>query len=181
VMDMLTFSKDREPEFVPSNMNELVREVIELIQTRATEAGVELSLHAQEELPELMFDPELLHRAVLNVVTNAIDACEQSQPGRVSVAVEYLSAKSLLRIVVEDNGPGIGEADIPRIFAVFESSKGARGTGLGLPVSQKILREHGGDIVVTSQLGVGSRFCLELPAVVCEPAPSGDTMAGPLL
>ena len=180
VMDMLTFSKDREPDFVPSNMNDLVTEVTELMQTRASEAGVELSVHTQQDLPDLLFDPELMHRAVLNVVTNAIDACEQSKPGRVSVAVEYMLAKSLLRIVVEDNGPGIAEADVSRMFAVFESSKGARGTGLGLPVSQKILREHGGDIVVISQPGAGSRFSLELPAVVCEPAGNtGDTMAGP--
>jgi two-component system, NtrC family, sensor kinase len=179
VMDMLTFSKDREPEFVPSNMNELVREVVELMQARAAEAAVELTLHTQDDLPDLMFDPELLHRAVLNVITNAIDACEQSRPGRVAVSIEYVPTKSVLRILVEDNGPGISEADIPRIFAVFESSKGARGTGLGLPVSQKILREHGGEITITSQLGAGSRFCLELPAVICETTPSGDTMAGP--
>jgi signal transduction histidine kinase len=132
-------------------------------------------------LPLLMFDPELLHRAVLNVVTNAIDACEQSQPGRVSLAVEYLPAQAQLRILVEDNGPGIAEADLPRVFAVFESSKGARGTGLGLPVSQKILREHGGDITLQSQLGAGCRFSLELPAAVCEAASSGgDTLAGPM-
>ncbi len=181
VMDMLTFSKHREPEFVPANMNELVTEVAELMQTRASETGVELSVRTQPDLPELMFDPELLLRAVLNVATNAVDACEQSKPGRVSLAVEYLATKALLRIIVEDNGPGIAEQDIPRIFAVFESSKGARGTGLGLPVSQKILREHGGEILVTSELGAGSRFCLELPAVACEAASRGDTMAGPLV
>jgi signal transduction histidine kinase len=180
VMDMLTFSKDREPEFVPSNLNELLNEVAELMQTRAADAGVELVVHTRDDLPMLMFDPELIHRAVLNVVGNAIDACEQSKPGRVSLSVEFLAPQALLKIIVEDNGPGIAEADIPRIFAVFESSKGARGTGLGLPVSQKILREHGGDIVVTSQLGSGSRFSLELPAVVCEPTLHGDTMAGPV-
>jgi two-component system NtrC family sensor kinase len=181
VMDMLTFSKDREPEFVPSNANELVTDVAELMQTRAAEASVELSVQTQPELPELMFDPELVHRAVLNVVTNAIDACEKSQPGKVSIAIEHVGDKGLLRIIVEDNGPGIAEVDIPRIFAVFESSKGSRGTGLGLPVSQKILREHGGDIHVTSQPGAGSRFILELPAIGCEAASRTDTLAGPMV
>ena len=57
-----------------------------------------------------------------------------------------------------DNGVGIDEADIASIFQVFASTKGSRGTGLGLPVSQKIVREHGGKIVVTSQLGQGSQF-----------------------
>lgn len=188
VMDMLTFSKDREPEFVPANLNEVATEVAELMQSRAREANVELTVRKQEALSDYMFDPELLQRAVLNVVTNAIDACEKSETPRVSIMVECTADKTgdkaadknVLRIIVEDNGPGIAEADIPRIFAVFESSKGARGTGLGLPVSQKILREHGGDIYVTSQAGVGSRFALELPAIVCEAAPRGDTLTGPM-
>ena len=62
-----------------------------------------------------------------------------------------------------DNGVGIDEAEIDSIFQVFASTKGSRGTGLGLPVSQKIVREHGGRIVVTSQPGQGSKFTIELP------------------
>ena len=67
--------------------------------------------------------------------------------------------------------------DINKIFSVFESRKGSRGTGLGLPVSQKILREHGGDIRVESTLGVGSKFILELPALAAEDSNVGKTMA----
>jgi signal transduction histidine kinase/pSer/pThr/pTyr-binding forkhead associated (FHA) protein len=180
VMDMLTFSKDREPELAPSDMNELVEDVAELLRSRAAEAGVELVVQPREQLPELMFDPELMHRAVLNVATNAIDACERRENGRVTLAIEFDADRNLLRVVVEDNGEGIDGEDLFRIFTVFESSKGARGTGLGLPVSKKILREHGGDITVTSQAGAGSRFVLELPAVAREVAPRGDTLAGPI-
>ena len=67
-------------------------------------------------------------------------------------------AKSIARIRIADNGVGIDEADIASIFQIFASTKGSRGTGLGLPVSQKIIREHGGRIVVTSQPGQGSTF-----------------------
>jgi two-component system, NtrC family, sensor kinase len=70
---------------------------------------------------------------------------------------------------VRDNGEGIPEEDLAKIFCVFESRKGNRGTGLGLPVSQKILQEHGGDIRVESQLDLGSTFYLEFPAVVAGP------------
>jgi hypothetical protein len=66
---------------------------------------------------------------------------------------------------VEDNGEGIAPEHIQKIFSLFESRKGSRGTGLGLPVSQKILREHGGDIRVSSTPDVGSKFSLEFPAV----------------
>ncbi|MGE0759326.1 MAG: ATP-binding protein, partial [Pirellulaceae bacterium] len=180
VMDMLTFSKEREPEFVPADMNELVTDICELLQTRAQEAGVQLLTQLQEDLPELMFDPELMHRAILNLATNAIDACESRDEGRVVVSVSYASEKSSLTIAVEDNGEGISPDDIAKIFTVFESRKGARGTGLGLPVSQKILREHGGDVYVTSQLGVGSRFTAEFPAIPSESVARGDTLAGPL-
>ena len=67
------------------------------------------------------------------------------------------------RIIVLDNGPGVPPDKLEEIFKPFVSSKGAKGTGLGLPVSRKILREHGGDIVVQSQMGTGSKFILRLP------------------
>ena len=76
-----------------------------------------------------------------------------------------------------DNGEGIPAEDIRKIFSVFESRKGSRGTGLGLPVSQKILREHGGDVLVESTPNVGSHFILQLPAVhptVNEPTLTGN-------
>ncbi|MFO0892975.1 MAG: HAMP domain-containing sensor histidine kinase [Isosphaeraceae bacterium] len=71
-----------------------------------------------------------------------------------------------------DNGVGIDEAEVDSIFQVFSSSKGSRGTGLGLPVSQKIVREHGGKISVTSAPGRGSTFTIELPMRRAE-GPSG--------
>ena len=71
-----------------------------------------------------------------------------------------------MQVVVEDNGIGIAAEQLPKIFQVFVSDKGARGTGLGLPVSQKIVKEHGGRIRVDSTAGQGSRFTLEIPVVL---------------
>ena len=168
VMDMLTFSKDREPDPVPSDMNQLVGEVVELMQARAAELSVSLEFQPAEVMPILTFDPEGIHRAVLNVITNALDACEKQENAAVRVAAEYLPTEGLVRVLVDDNGPGIPPEEIDKIFAIFVSGKGSRGTGLGLPVSQKILKEHGGRIVVTSAPGTGSRFTLELPALLSE-------------
>jgi len=162
-MDMLTFSKDREPELVAADLNETISDVVELMKTRAAEAKVELCWQPQAGLPQFQFDPDLLHRAILNVVTNAIDACEKREAGRVDVSIEWAPDDRLVHIVVADNGEGIAAEDIKRIFSIFESKKGSRGTGLGLAVSQKIMREHGGDIRVESTPGEGSRFYLELP------------------
>ncbi|MCG8451302.1 MAG: ATP-binding protein [Pirellulales bacterium] len=174
VMDMLTYSKEREPEPVPADLNTLAEEVIELMQVHAEEAGVELSHQLDEEMPTILFDPEAMHRAVLNVVTNAIDACEETEAGQVLVRSSYHAEGNLAHLVIEDNGPGIAPEDREVIFNVFVSRKGGRGTGLGLPVSRKILEEHGGQILVDSQPGQGSRFTLELPANLQpdEPAPS---------
>ena len=79
----------------------------------------------------------------------------------------------MIWVAVSDNGPGIPENQISKIFQVFESTKGARGTGLGLAVSQKILREHGGEITVESRPGEGSRFTLAWPRIEDE----GQTVA----
>ncbi|MDP6555614.1 MAG: ATP-binding protein [Pirellulaceae bacterium] len=175
VMDMLSFSKEREPDLAPAEWNNVVADVIELMQTRAQETGVELAWEPAQGIPELLFDSEMMHRAILNVVTNAIDACGKSEDGRVVVATEHSVENMLVRVTVADNGEGIPEKDISKIFSVFESRKGNRGTGLGLPVSKKILREHGGDIVVASQVGEGSCFTLEMPAIVPDPGSHGDT------
>jgi signal transduction histidine kinase len=166
VMDMLTLSKERDPELAPARIQDVVQDVVELMQTRARDANVSLHWSAGPPIAPLVFDADGLHRAILNVVTNAIDACDRRADGAVRVAVEHDLATGQLRIEVADNGAGIENADLERIFNAFESRKGNRGTGLGLPVSRKILREHGGDIRVESQLGVGSRFTLELPAVL---------------
>ena len=188
VMDMLSFSKEREPELVQADLNETVGDVLELMRGRAFESGVELIDKRDPSIPLMTFDPEGIHRAVLNVVTNAIDACQspliddEAEPGSetqlgspqgagveqvpsVEIETEYLSESRQLIVRVRDNGPGVAADQLANIFNMFVSSKGQKGTGLGLPVSQKILREHGGEITVESEAGVGSCFTLELPGL----------------
>ena len=167
VMDMLTFSKEREPDLSPAELNRVVGDVVELMQSRAAEEKVTLQWHPAEPMPTLVFDPEGLHRAVLNVVTNAIDAAgEGPQPGQVTVRTHYAPGEGTVRVVVEDTGPGIPAEQMETLFSPFVSTKKSRGTGLGLPVTQKILKEHGGQVLVESAAGQGSRFVLELPAVI---------------
>ena len=168
VLDMLTFSKEREPEPAPSNLNEIATEVVELMQSRAEEVAVELVWRPAPNMPTLMFDPEALHRAILNIVTNAIDACDEKENGQVTVTARYDDDAKISQIIVEDNGAGIAPDDLEAIFTVFVSRKGGRGTGLGLSVSRKILEEHGGQVRVESTVGQGSRFTLELPATPVE-------------
>lgn len=119
-------------------------------------------MNLAENLPIIQADPEGIHRALLNIVANAIDAVEDRPDPHVTVGTR-LGDEGWIRIVVLDNGPGIPAESLSEIFKPFVSTKGSRGTGLGLPVSRKILREHGGDITVQSQTNVGSKFVLKLP------------------
>ena len=176
VMDMLTFSKEREPELANANLNEVIGDVVELMSVRAGEEKMDLRWQPAQAMPDMVFDPEGIHRAVLNVVTNAIDAAVEGKvAGRVEVRTYYFAEQALVRIEVEDNGPGIPADQMDHLFSPFVSSKKSRGTGLGLPVSQKILTEHGGRIMVQSTPGQGARFTLELPAVLATAAPQTTT------
>ncbi|NND96405.1 MAG: FHA domain-containing protein [Pirellulaceae bacterium] len=201
VLDMLTFSKERDPEKVEANLNDSAREVVELMQTHAVDAGVQLDCQLDDQLPDAFFDPDALHRAILNLVTNAIDASAEhaklsetdddvsvadtvlsnvdddesphndALPAKVSVQTSYVAGDGW-RVDVIDNGPGVAPGDREKIFSLFESRKGARGTGLGLPVSAKIMREHGGEILILeSQSGEGACFRLRLP---CSETNPGD-------
>jgi two-component system NtrC family sensor kinase len=163
VMDMLSFSKEREPDPVPSDIVALVADIVETVQQRATEIGATIEWSPPSDIPQLLFDPEALSRAILNVVTNALDAVEDRDTAAVGIHVECDTAAARVRISVRDNGAGMPPETLADIFNLFVSTKGARGTGLGLTVSRKILREHGGDISVTSRPGEGSTFVLEFP------------------
>lgn len=172
VMDMLTFSKEREPDLAPADLNQVVTDVIELSQMRARDLEVDLLWTPTEGIPTLIFDAEGVHRAILNVVTNAVDAaCETERRGHVDVRTVYLPEEGRARVIVEDNGEGIPPEQMDIIFRPFGSTKKGRGTGLGLPVSQKIIAEHGGRILVDSVPGRGAKFTLDLPAVASDSGP----------
>jgi signal transduction histidine kinase len=163
VVDMLSYSKEREPNIQSTDLNAVARDVIELLAPRAKELGIELAAALEETLPTCPADPEGIHRALLNIVGNALDAVEDAEAPRVLVSTKREQEGEWLRFEVRDNGGGIAPEKIEDVFRPFVSTKGARGTGLGLAVSRKILREHGGDILVRSQLGQGSLFILRLP------------------
>ena len=163
VMDMLNYSKDRVPTLKLADVNTVVTDVIELAAARANECGVKLEFRRGEDVSMAVFDEEGIHRAVLNIVSNAIDAVEGIENGAVVVQTGYDKSADMLLVAVSDNGPGIPEDQRAAIFNVFESSKGSRGTGIGLPVSRKILREHGGRVRVEGGPGQGTRFVLSWP------------------
>ncbi len=170
VLDMLTYSKAREPQRVPSDVTIIVDEVIDVIQSRAHDLGIQIEWQKPSNFPVVLLDSEAIHRAILNLATNAIEAVESREGGKLIFRAVDWPERAQIGVEVSDNGPGIPTADLTRVFSLFESSKGARGTGLGLPVSQKIAQEHGGEITVASQVNEGTTFTLKLPRLIPETA-----------
>ncbi len=100
---------------------------------------------------------------MLNLLTNAIEACSGREGASVTVTVDHQVEQHKVMIQVIDTGAGIDPKVLGDIFKVFFSTKGSKGTGLGLAVTQAIVREHGGMISVQSDLGKGTSFQIELP------------------
>ena len=162
VQDMLTYSKDREPEYELAEINDLVDSVVELMQTKAKEHSIALSFIPEKTLGEITIDPKGIYRSVLNLVSNAIDASRDKENATVTVRTGINDAKEVI-IDVVDQGCGMDEKTIQSIFQPFYSSKGSKGTGLGLSVTKKIVEEHGGRIYVASSIGKGSTFSIFIP------------------
>ncbi len=161
VLDMLTMSKDRKPNRSNVDLRTVIDEVVELVASRAAEKSIAIRWAPPAAFRIMMLDGEGIHRALMNLVVNALDACVDKPDG--SVEISLYECKDFARIQVRDNGIGIAATDLGRIFSMFESNKGNRGTGLGLPVSLKIAKEHGGTIEVRSEVGTGTEFELMLP------------------
>lgn len=164
VMNLLTFSRDRAPERLMTDLNSLVRDVLDVVRSRAEKYKIGLEFHAGEPCMAHV-DAQQVYRVLLNLITNALDACED-EGGTVTVACRH--EENGCYVEVQDSGRGIPPEIMSRLGQAFVSSKGSAGTGLGLAVSFKIVREHGGDIEVESEPGKGARFSVFLPSVAMD-------------
>jgi len=162
VYDLLTYSKDRQPAYEATEVNVLVADVVAMCGERARTKSVPLNFVPDTELAAVELDPKGIKRALMNFVMNAIDACAGSGAA-VTVRTRAPGDDGMARILVEDTGCGMSEETLSKLFTVFFSTKGSKGTGLGLPVSQKIVEEHGGRVEVESTEGEGTTFTICLP------------------
>ena len=168
VLDMLTFSKESEPEFTSCNLNNLVVSAAKSLKAEADSRGVSIVMQKDDKISDTRLDADGIYDVVLNLVLNALDAVSDGA-GVVNVTTELDSANGLLVLRVSDNGPGI--EDTEAIFEPFRSAKTKVGTGLGLPIAQKIVAQHGGTIEVASTPGNGATFTVTLPAQTSQQPP----------
>jgi signal transduction histidine kinase len=161
-LDMLFYAKFRKPEYQLADVNQIVQEVCELLQGKAKERKINLTWKLDSSLKQARIDPKGIYRCLLNLVTNALEACSSSD-SYVTVKVVGISKENRLQIEVSDTGRGIPQDRIKDIFTPFHSTKGYGGTGLGLAVAHKIISEHKGSILVNSQVQKGTTLVINLP------------------
>jgi len=174
-MNMLAFSKQRKPELEMTNLNQFLEELTGMVQKQYDQKEVALLTDFDEAIPPVPLDTGGVHQAVLNLLNNALDAVE-ANAGAVSLRTEYDADQQQVRIAVVDNGEGMSEEIQQKLFEPFSSTKGLRGTGLGLVVTRKVVAEHGGRVDVESEPGKGSTFTLTFPVESVSGASAGDTL-----
>jgi nitrogen fixation/metabolism regulation signal transduction histidine kinase len=155
------FSKMPQPQFQQLRVNELVQGVARLFQVQLESrdgATIHCRLLLAEDVEPIAGDPELLHRAISNLVLNAMDAMPRGG------TLTLRTRQNLDRIYIEvtDTGAGLTPEECERLFTPYYTSK-QHGTGLGLAIVQSVISDHGGTISVQSQPGQGTTFLIELP------------------
>lgn len=168
IQNLLTFSRQDQQPFAPTDLNKVVERVLSLIHYQINRNNIDIKLELDSCLPPVTANGHQLDQVLLNFVLNARDALEcldREKQISISTSVrEGFSGRKYVMVTVKDNGIGITPGNLSKIFNPFFTSKeAARGTGLGLSVSLGIAEGHGGNIEVESILGEGSTFSLVLP------------------
>jgi two-component system nitrogen regulation sensor histidine kinase NtrY len=155
------FARMPPPRLQPSDLNEVIRQAVQLYHERLE--GVELRLQLAEELPPALLDTEQLKRVFVNLTDNALEALTAIQDHRgLTITTRHDAARDLLVAAVEDTGEGIPPGDFKRLFQPYFSTRG-RGTGLGLAIVARIITEHRGRVYAETNTPRGARFVIELP------------------
>jgi nitrogen fixation/metabolism regulation signal transduction histidine kinase len=156
------FAKMPQPELGTVNLNEVVRNVVKLFEAQFGAVGrppITPELHLEENLPPIQADQALLHRAVENLVLNAMDA----MPAGGVLMLRTAHENGNVELEISDTGTGLTPEECDRLFTPYYTTK-QHGTGLGLAIVQSVVSDHGGRISVESETGVGTSFHVELPA-----------------
>lgn len=159
IRDLLTFARPRRPEVGPVDPVHLVERALSLVTPAAGRQHVKVVLHRPENpLPRLFADEDLLQQALVNLLMNAL----QFSPSGAEVTITPGIEGERVRIAIQDEGPGIPEADLEQVFKPFFTTRHS-GTGLGLPISRGIVEQHGGRLTVENAPRGGARFSVTLP------------------
>ena len=156
--EFVKYARFAPPELKKSDLNTLIKNIAEMISQNAQEAGVELQLSLAEDLAPLMLDEKKMTQALLNLCMNAIQAMPEG--GRLTIV--SMKTKEHVIITMTDTGMGIAQEDIDKIFNPFFTKKEG-GLGFGLPIVQRIIEDHKGEITCRSKIGEYTVFEIKMP------------------
>ncbi len=160
IKGLLDFSRQRQSNFQMVQINALISESAKIITGQCQAHHIRLKLDLDRQVPVMMLDAVQIKQVILNLMINAMDAMPEG--GDLHVTTRLDADESVI-VEVADTGRGIPQSELPKIFEPFYSTKGAKGTGLGLAVSWGIIQQHGGKISVKSEVGKGTVFTVRLP------------------
>jgi histidine kinase len=170
VKDILYASKERQPEYEDCDPGMILSEVFGLYEEPARARGIVLVKDFEPQMGLAKLDPTGMHTVLANLVSNAMAACSaQKTQGEHQIVLGGRFSDRRLHIHVTDDGCGMSDEVKDNLFRKFYSTKGSKGTGLGLVVTRKIIEEHGGKIRVASRLGEGTTFSVEIPLEPTQP------------
>jgi len=180
VLDILYFTKSRQLEYQKIDVQEMADSIIELIHPSASRHGITLNLSLPRDPGCIEVDPNWFRSALANFLENAMDAClsdTKKDPHHIDFKI-FVKDDDHVCFEIKDNGMGMDQETREKMFTLFFSSKGSKGTGLGLFVSNHVIRQHGGNITVESDVKTGSRFEICIPRT---PPVKKSTAALPLI
>lgn len=160
ITDLLNLSKPKAPVFTRGTLSDAILKSVNVMRGKADEGFIQIETNVHNDVPEVAFDEEQVHQALLNVLINAVEATPPG--GTIRVTAEWEKFRGVARLEVEDSGPGIDDDIASQIFDPFASGKDG-GTGLGLTVVKQVLDLHGWGIDVRSERGKGTTFTIEIP------------------
>ncbi len=168
VKGLLDFSRQSPPEMHESDINEILERAVRIVQAQLEEHHIQLDMNLRPGLPKVQADANQIQQVLVNLLLNANDAMGEGG-GTIGVTTNFADTSTApaqekaLEIMISDTGCGIPAADLPKIFDPFFSTKGPKGTGLGLAVAWGIIGKHNGRIEVESEVGKGTTFRILLP------------------
>jgi signal transduction histidine kinase/CheY-like chemotaxis protein len=163
VHSLLSFARQHPPERKLTNINAIIDSVVEILIYELRTSNIKVVRDLSPQLPRLLADPHQLQQVFLNIINNARQAIEAFRPHG-AITITTRAEGRLVRVRFQDDGPGISEENLKKIFNPFFTTKPVgKGTGLGLSLSYGIIQEHGGSVTAESALGQGTTFIIDLP------------------
>ena len=171
ILNIIYYAKERDLQWNQVDLLSFVNEVSTVIESRLETKSIRFVKDFDSNLGKCELDDEHLHSALINILENAVDACMNDQSKeKHKVVFNAKQDKDHVIFEISDNGIGMDSATLDKVFTPFFSSKGNKGTGLGLFISNKVVEQHGGEISVKSASAQGSHFTIRIPKTLPESA-----------